>query len=198
MKKSINKVELKLNIEKFFKEQLWQLVIITAFVCFCAWIFDKWLVALMFCISHTVIRLLFEKQYHSGKVYICLCITFTVAFFGIASCLPLSISLLSTIPVCYFISWIGYIAQDRIDCYITIKKLKGKTIWEMNENELADYCFAKGIRGDMLEFVIMVVIHQMKYEEIGTKLGYSVDTLKDWSPKCKMKLEIKSWKQHKN
>ena len=68
----------------------------------------------------------------------------------------------------------------------------------MNDIELADYCYAKGIRGDMLEFVIMVVIYNMKYEEIGRQLGYAVDTLKDWSPKCKAKLGINSWKQDKN
>ncbi len=64
----------------------------------------------------------------------------------------------------------------------------------MTENELVDYCYAKGIRGDMLEFVVMVLIHQMKYEEIGDKLGYAVPTLKDWSKICKQKLNIKSWK----
>ena len=64
----------------------------------------------------------------------------------------------------------------------------------MTENELVDYCYAKGIHGDMLEFVVMVVIHNMKYEEIGKRLGYAVPTLKDWSKICKKKLDITSWK----
>jgi thiaminase len=85
-----------------------------------------------------------------------------------------------------------------MDCHKIIKKLQYKTIWQMAETELVDYCYAKGIRGDMLEFVVMIVVHEMKYEEIGKKLGYSVDTLKDWSPICKSKLGITSWKQHKN
>ena len=95
----------------------------------------------------------------------------TIAFFGIMHTFPVALSLLSAIPICWFISWIGFIAQDRVDCYSLIKKLKNKSIWEMEENELADYCYAKGVRGDMLEFVIMVLIYQMKYEEIGKKLG---------------------------
>lgn len=183
-----------LKIEKFLKEQLWQILLVVGFVSICAWIFNKWIVAIIFCISHLTIRPFFEKQYHCRTTALCLILTLTISFFGIAYCLPLSISLLSAIPIAYFISWIGYIAQDRLDCYEIIKKLKGKTIWEMDENELADYCYAKGIRGDMLEFVIMVVVYQMKYEEIGNKLGYAVDTLKDWSPKCKRILEITSWK----
>lgn len=192
------KTSTKLKIEKFLKEALWQILIVFAFVFLYAWIFDKYIEAILFCISHTVIRSIFDKQYHCGKTAICMILTLSIAFFGIAHTLPLAISLLSTIPICFLISWVGYIVQDRMDCYKIITKLKSKSIWEMNENELADYCFAKGIRGDMLEFVIMIVVYEMKYEDIAKKLKYSVDTLKDWSPKCKAKLGIKSWKQHKN
>lgn len=189
-----NNIKFKLKIEKFFKEELWQLLLVIAFLFLCGWLFDKILVAVMFATSHTVIRPKFEKQYYAKKTYICMFMTLTISFFGIASCLPLNVSLLSCVPVCYFISWVGYIAQDRVDCHKTIKKLQGKTIWQMTENELVDYCYAKGIRGDMLEFVVMILIHQMKYEEVGNRLGYAVPTLKDWSKICKQKLGITSWK----
>lgn len=197
---SKKKIILKNSIKSFIKEQLWQHIIMISFVLFCGWIFDKLIIAPFFYISHYVIRSKFESQYHckhnkrSVALLTCLWLSCTISFFAISIILPLSISLLSCIPICYFIGWVGYIAQDRIDCKSIIKNLQNKTIWEMNENELADYCYAKGIRGDMLEFVIMILIYQMKYEEIGAKLGYAVDTLKDWSPKCKEKLNIKSWK----
>lgn len=190
----INRVKLQLNIEKFLKEQLWQMLIVFAFVFMCAWLFNKYVESVLFCISHTIIRMCFDKQYHCGTTALCMFTTLSIAFFGIASILPMSISLLSTIPICYLISWIGYIVQDRIDCLLVIKKLTSKTIWQMSENELADYCYAKGVRGDMLEFVVMILIHQMKYEEIGKQLGYAVPTLKEWSKICKKKLGIQSWK----
>ena len=190
----INRVKLQLNIEKFIKEQLWQMLIVFAFVFMCAWLFNKYVESVLFCISHTIIRMCFDKQYHCGTTALCMFTTLSIAFFGIASILPMSISLLSTIPICYLISWVGYIVQDRIDCLLVIKKLTSKTIWQMNENELVDYCYAKGVRGDMLEFVVMILIHQMKYEEIGKQLGYAVPTLKEWSKICKKKLGIQSWK----
>lgn len=192
------------SIKNFIKEQLWQHIFMVAFVFFCGWLCDKLLISPFFYICHYVIRSRFDKQYHckhtkrSVAIKLCLWLSCTISFFAFCIILPLSVSLLSCIPVCYFIGWIGYIAQDRIDCRLLIKKLQSKTIWEMDEHELADYTFAKGIRGDMLEFVIMVVVYQMKYEEISKKLNYSVDTLKDWSPICKQKLGINSWKQHKN
>lgn len=201
-KQSKKRILIKNSIMSFIKEQLWQHAIMISFVFFCGIIFDKIIIAPLFYLSHYLIRSNFEKQYHCRNskraiaLVLCLWLSSTVSFFAISVILPLSVSLLSCIPVCYFIGWIGYIAQDRLDCISTIKKLSSKTIWEMNENELAEYCYAKGIRGDMLEFVIMVIIYQMKYEEIGKKLRYSVDTLKDWSPKCKEKLNIKSWKHN--
>lgn len=189
-----NKIKFKLKLEKFLKEELWQLLLVIAFLFLCGWIFNKIIVAVLFAVAHTVIRPRFEKQYHAKTTYICLFMTLTISFFGISTCLPLNVSLLSSVPVCWFIAWVGYIAQDRMDCYKTIKKLQSKTIWQMTENELVDYCYAKGIRGDMLEFVVMILIHQMKYEEIGDRLGYAVPTLKDWSKICKQKLDIESWK----
>jgi hypothetical protein len=193
-----NSIALKFKIEKFLTETLWQILVVFAFVFVCAWLFDKYYEAVMFCIAHTVIRLLFDKQYHCGTTALCMVTTITVAFFGLMYTFPIKISLLSSIPICWFISWVGYIAQDRLDCHLIIKKLQDKNIWQMGENELVDYCYAKGIKGDMLEFVIMIVIYQMKYEDIAIKLKYSVDTLKDWSPICKRKLNITSWKQHQN
>ena len=122
--KKKSKAERSLALEKLFTEQLWQLLIVVAFVLFCAWLFDKYVEAVMFCVAHFVIRKNFDKQYHCGTTSLCLSMTFTIAFFGIASILPVAISLLSTIPMCYFISWVGYIAQDRLDILALNKKLK--------------------------------------------------------------------------
>ena len=119
-----SKTELLLKIEKFFVEQLWQLLLVVAFVFICAWLFDKYAEAVMFCVSHVVIRQHFEKQYHCRTTGLCLITTLTIAFFGIASILPVAISLLSTVPICWFISWVGYLAQDRMDALALNKQLK--------------------------------------------------------------------------
>lgn len=119
-----SKTELLLKIEKFFVEQLWQLLLVVAFVFICAWLFDKYAEAVMFCVAHVVIRQHFEKQYHCRTTGLCLITTLTIAFFGIASILPVAISLLSTVPICWFISWVGYLSQDRMDALALNKKLK--------------------------------------------------------------------------
>ncbi len=122
--KKKSKAEILLSIEKLFKEQLWQHLLVVAFVLLCAWIFDKYFEAIMFCVAHYFIRKTFDKQYHCGTTAICLTMTLTIAFFGIASILPVAVSLLCTVPMCCFISWVGYIAQDRLDVLALNKKLK--------------------------------------------------------------------------
>lgn len=123
-KQKKSKIERLLALEKLFTEQLWQLLIVVAFVAFCAWVFDKWVEAIMFCVAHTIIRRHFEKQYHCSTTGLCLITTLTIAFFGISSILPITLSLLSTIPVCCFISLVGYIAQDRLDALALNQSLK--------------------------------------------------------------------------
>lgn len=122
--KKKSKTERILALQKLFTEQLWQHLLVVAFVLLCAWLFDKYVEAIMFCLAHYFIRKAFDKQYHCGTTAICLTMTLTIAFFGIASILPVAISLLSTVPMCCFISWVGYIAQDRLDVLALNKRLK--------------------------------------------------------------------------
>ena len=58
-----NKTRLKLRFEKFLKEELWQYTLVIAFVFTCAWLFDRCVEAVMFCVAHIVIRKYFDKQY---------------------------------------------------------------------------------------------------------------------------------------
>lgn len=87
----------------------------------------------MFCLAHIIIRKKFDKQYHCETTALCLITTLTIAFFGIASILPVTISILSTIPICFFISWVGFVAQDRLDLIFINNKLKQRP--ELNEKD---------------------------------------------------------------
>lgn len=140
------------------------------------------------------LRYCFPKTFHSKSVYRCVFYSIVVFWIGIPHTLPIAISLFSSVIIGFIITFILYKIADYVDYKERLFKLESKTIWQMTENELADYCYAKGIRGDMLEFVIMKVVYQMQFAEIGKKLGYAVDTLKDWSPICKRKLGIDTWK----
>lgn len=184
-----NKTERILALQKFFTEQLWQHLLVVAFVSFCAWLFDKPFEAVMFCVAHYFIRKTFEKQYHCGTTAICLTMTLTIAFFGIASILPVAISLLSTIPMCWFISWIGYIAQDRIDL---LKQRKHEEIFMMTEEQLRELGRKNELSDIQQDILVHRLIDRWKISQICEYRKYGRSTIKYHIGEIKRKLNIKS------
>lgn len=178
------KIKLKLKLEKFIKYELWQHIIVLSFVFFCAWLFNKYVEAIMFCISHTVIRFSFDKQYHCTSIAMCLLLTLTITFFGIMAVLPTSISLLSSIPLAFIISYVGYIAQDRIDRQHEIAylqdyannleaRLANKDIYTMSEEELYEHCRSRGLPDDECKIAKLIIIDRLKGCELYDAIGYS-------------------------
>ena len=191
MKKSKKKTktDFLLEIEKFFTEQLWQLLIVVAFVSLCAWLFDKWIEAIMFCIAHTIVRRHFEKQYHCKTTGLCLIITLTIAFFGIATILPVTLSLLSTVPMCCFISWIGYIAQDRMDL---LKQRKYEEIFMMTEEQLRELGRKNELSDIQQDILVHRLIDRWKISQICEYRKYGRTTIKYHIGEIKKKLNLKS------
>ena len=204
LKMNKKKLENKLKIEKFFTEQLWQHLIVVAFICFYAWLFDKPIEAVMFCVAHTVIRMLFDKQYHCGTTALCLTLTLSIGFFGIASCLPLRVSLLSTIPICFGIAAIGYVVQDRVDTIADLHKAQAEidnlvakvyeqeriNLYKMTENELRQYGASKMLSEIQQDILVMRVIEHLKISEICSYRNYGRTTIKYHIAEIKRKLNI--------
>lgn len=199
-----NRTLFKLKIEKFLKEQLWQFTVVIAFVFICAWLFNKYIEATMFCVAHIVIRKHFDKQYHCGTTATCMFTTLSVAFFGILYTFPLALSLLSTIPICYLISWVGYVVQDRIDTLaenkhlqIEIDNLIGKikeyeniNLYKMTETELRQYGASKLLSEVQQDILVMRVIEHLKISEICKYRNYGRTTIKYHIAEIKKKLNI--------
>lgn len=205
-----SKIEIQLKLEKFFKEQLWQHIIVIAFVSFCAWLFDKPIEAILFCISHLIMRPYFDKQYHclheiqALATYMCLTLTCTIAFFGIAYCLPLTLSLLSTIAVSCFICWVGYLAQDKIDYKIMCKELQTKLdnivnelneyknidLYKMSEDDLRQYGASQQLSEVQQDILCMRVLQHLKISEIVKYYKFGRSTIKYHIAEIKKKLKI--------
>ena len=200
----INRTLFKLKIEKFFKEQLWQFTLVIAFVFICAFIFNKFIEAIMFCVAHIVIRKYFDKQYHCGTTATCMFTTLSIAFFGIMYTFPLALSLLSTIPMCFFISWVGYVVQDRIDqiaekkylqievdsLIAKIKEYENIDLYKMTETELRQYGASKMLSEVQQDILVMRVIEHLKISEICKYRNYGRTTIKYHIAEIKRKLNI--------
>lgn len=91
-----------------------------------ALIFNKWVEAIVFFVCHWLIREQFPKQYHHIVLSMCRLITSSVFFFGVSFVLPKELSLFSAIPICYFISWVGYTKKQADDYEVQCTRLKEK------------------------------------------------------------------------
>lgn len=183
-------MKLRLKIEKFLTEQLWQLLLVVAFVVFCAWIFDKYVQALMFCVAHIIIRQEFYKQYHCGTTALCLFTTLTIAFFGIMTVLPLTISILSTVPMCFFICWVGYIAQDRIDLIAYNKKLKEMPT-QTEREKFIEKCKAIGYNELKCEMAVKFFLENEKPKDVWLWLCDTQENPMEWDSVKKIKYRMK-------
>ena len=169
-KNSRRKILLKLRLKDFIIKQLWQYAIILASLALCAWIFDRWLEAVMLCISHTCIRNAFNKQFHFNKTAYCLLLTLAIIWFATPIVLPLGTSLLSSIPIAFLISFFGFIAQDRVDL---ILKTKHKSIYSMSSEELYEHCRKCGLSDEDSRIAYFVVYERLKGKELYDAIGYS-------------------------
>ena len=200
----INKVKLKLKLEKFLKYELWQYTLVIAFVFLCGWLFDKIIQAVMFSVAHIVIRKYFDKQYHCGTTATCMFTTLSIAFFGIMYTFPLTLSLLSTIPICFLICWVGYVVQDRIDQIAENKALQNEidnligkikeyeniNLYKMTETELRQYGASKLLSEIQQDILVMRVIEHLKISEICKYRNYGRTTIKYHIAEIKKKLNI--------
>lgn len=177
MNKNNKWLRFKLELEKFIIYEWWQILIVLSAIIFLAWLFNKEIESIFFCISHITIRACFSKQYHSKLIRICMPITLFVIFVGILSVLPIELSILSSVPLSFMIAYIGYIVQDRLDLIVIIKKLnkyieeltnkiKNKDIWSMNQDELYEHCRNCGLSEDDCKIAYFVIIERLKGKQL--------------------------------
>lgn len=199
-----NKLGLKLKIEKFVKEQLWQLVVVVVLLTLFAFIFDKYIECVLFCVSHTVIRNSFCKQYHCGTTALCLFLTLSIGWFGISTVLPTSISILSSIPLCFIVAFLGFIAQDRVDkikenshllkdldlALSKVRQYENIDIYKLTETELRQFGASKGLSDIQQDILVHRVIDHLKISEICSYRNYGRTTIKYHLSEIKRKLNI--------
>lgn len=173
-KQSLKRIKLKIKIEDFIKKELWQYLIVIAFLFICGWLFDKYILAVNLAIAHFYMRPKFNKQFHCRNnnrkiaITLCLVLTCTLIFFSVAIVLPLHISLLSSLPVTYFICWFGYVVQDRIDL---LNKLK-PNIYQLSEKEFIDFCNRKELNNEEREIAVLIFRKRLKGESLYKAAGY--------------------------
>ena len=116
------KTKTKVKIKFFIKRQLWQYILVLGSVALCCYIFNKWFEGIAFIIAHCTLRYEFKHQYHS-KLH-CMELTNFIIWTCIPISAPIAVSLLASIPIAFFICWIGNEEQEKILLQIKVHQLK--------------------------------------------------------------------------
>lgn len=140
-------------------------------------IFDKWVEGVVFFICHWLIREQFPKQYHRSTHAMCRLITSVVFFFGISFILPLALSLFSAVPICYFISWVGFTKKQadyfELKYYRLKEQLESKKEFNVDtctEEELIERCKELRLSNENILLAIEFFIKKTKQSELANKM----------------------------
>ena len=148
---------------------VFSVLIIASFIP--AFIFSKYIEAIIFIICHTLIRPQFNKQYHHIMPEVCRIITGCVMFFGVSFVLPIEWSLISAIPINYFIGWIGCIKKERDDFEIDVERQREKIIKLLEyqkspKEQLIEHCRAVNLNERNIHIAIMYYIDKKTPKQI--------------------------------
>ena len=202
--KSKKLILIKISLKNFLKHQLATYILILLSISLCAWLFDRWLEAFMFVIAHICIRNSFDKQFHFNKTAYCLSLTLALIWFAIPVTLPLTASLLSSIPIAFLICFFGFMCQDRLDVILRNKDLereleiivselkfyKNLDIYNMTEEELRQYGAKNQLSEVQLDILCCRIFQHLKISEICKYYNYGRTTIKYHLGQIKQKLGI--------
>ena len=203
-KKSKKLILLKISFRNFIKYQLWVYTVILSSIALCAWLFNRWIEAFMFVVAHICIRNSFDKQFHFNKTAYCLSLTLAIIWFSIPVTLPITASLLSSIPIAFLICFFGFIAQDRLDIILKnrdlekeidsllseLKLYKNLDIYNMPEEELRQYGAKNQLSEVQLDILCCRIYQHLKISEICKYYNYGRTTIKYHLGEIKRKLGI--------
>ena len=134
----------------------------------------------------------------------CFILTEVIIWFSIPITLPLSVSLLSSIPVAFFICLFGYYVADRIkeieynkilnqrvdELLVKIDMIENVNIFSMTEDELRNYAKSKGLSETICDTLVLKVVHNYRWVDIQKELNFSKDGIRYHKEQIIKKLRI--------
>lgn len=142
-----------------------------------SFLLDKYIEGVVFFFCHWLIREQYPLQYHCTTHAMCRLVTSIVFFFGVTFVLPISLSLLSAIPICYFISWVGFSKKQANVYEIKYTNLKNElekhnqfSTDTCTEEELINRCKELHLSEENTNLAIEFFIKKTKQSIIADKL----------------------------
>ena len=181
----------RIKAELFFKTILGYVIILVA-LFFVSWLLDKIINTVIILMSYGGTRWVFPITYHakSDKG----CIYFTIACFsiGIIICLPITLSIVSSVVIGMVISTFLFFLQYFIDLLEEQKAKEKEYLYKMTEAELRQHGASKGLTEIQQDILVHRIIENLKITEICDYRKYGRTTIKYHIGEIKKKLNLKS------
>ena len=165
-KRKKNLRKLKLSIKDFITDELWIYVIIIGSIALCSWLFNRWIEGAMLIVAHLIIRKVFNKQFHFSETAYCIMLTLGIVWFAIPITLPVSTSLLSSIPLAFMICFFGYLAQDRVDLLKEKIARTRMTLANITKDQVVEICNELGYNKDKQDIAIMFFVDKLSNKQV--------------------------------
>lgn len=183
-------LERRYSIELFFYN-LPQLALVFASVFAVAYIFDKYIEAVVFLVSFFALRYKFKTTFHYENILYCILTTILMFTLSVVLSPPITVSLFGCILFAFFDTWLLWFIQDRFEFKLQAKlmeeyakqleiqvqelltKINHKDIYAMNEQELYEHCRNCGLDDNDCKIAYFVVIERLKGKELYEAIGYS-------------------------
>ena len=176
---------MKLKTKYYFSAAI-EIAILLSVLSVLSWVFGRIVEAIFFVCAYTILWYCFKKHIHfSGKFgfwlnidWSCLFMSCVVAIIGGLICtLPLSYSIISSVPTTITMLWIGYGLAER--------KATRFNLNTCTEQELRHRCQEKGFSGDKTDRAVDLFIHRMTHRKFAKKYIMEEDS----STMCKWRLK---------
>lgn len=163
-----------------------------------AWLLNKWAEAVFFFMCHWVIREQYPKQYHHILPATCRVITGAVFFFGVCFVLPRDLSLLSAIPINYFVGWVGFTKKQADTYELKYNRLKEQLekdnefdVETCTEEQLFERCREIGLSQENTELAFEFFVKKTKQSVIADELCINEKSVQTRKKRLKQKLNKK-------
>ena len=160
-----------------------------------AFIFSKWIEGVVFFFCHWLIREQYREQYHHIIPATCRLITGTTFFFGVSFILPLAISLISAIPINYFMGWVGFTKKQADNYQLKYERLKSELekskefdVNNCTREELINRCIDLKFSAEDIDLAVKLFMREKKQVEIAKELCIEERSVQQKKRRLKQKL----------
>lgn len=187
-------------------------ILVFACVFIVAYIFNKYIEAIMYLFSFFSLRYKFKTTFHYENVFYCIATTIGLFVLSVVFSPPIAISLLGCVLFGFADAWALWFIQDRFehklaskmfeaiatdydlqisDLLEKIKQYENIDLYKMTETELRQYAQSKGLSETICDTLVLKVIHNYRWIDIQKELNFSKDGIRYHKEKIIEKLNIK-------